>query len=163
MTLGLSLLLVIYLCVIRSGHPRTQIVTRLRALSLHHAHSRAEPSDIVVILALKLAYSGVFVALYYWGAPAFGIELPLALVVASVPIIQGIGALPISPAGLGTQQAAMLFFFSGHGSDAAIMAFGLLLPASTIALRCLIGWPYLRRLTNADRSLPTGNAQIAID
>jgi len=144
------LALLAYLLIIRSDRFAIAPLDRVRMSPFHRTHRLASGRDILTILSLRLAYYGVFVGVYLSGMAAFGIELPVALIVASVPIIQGIGALPISPAGLGTQQAAMLFLFAGHGSEAAIVAFGLSLPLLCIVFRSLIGWRYLGRLASSE-------------
>jgi hypothetical protein len=141
------LALAAYLLTIRSSRFAIRPLEQLRALSIHRTHRLASGRDILTILSFRLAYYSVFTGLYFWGTSAFGLALPVALIVASVPIIQGIGALPISPAGLGTQQAAMLFLFSGYGADGAIVAFGLSFPLLCIVFRSLIGWRYLGRLS----------------
>jgi uncharacterized membrane protein YbhN (UPF0104 family) len=137
-----------YVLMLWSRGPTLSVIARLKHARIHRSHRCARPMDFAALLAFRLAYYAVFVGVYYWGAMAFGFELPLALVLASVPILQAIGSLPISPAGLGTQQAAMLYLFAGYGEAAAIIAFGLSFPLITIVLRSLIGAFYLGRLTN---------------
>jgi uncharacterized membrane protein YbhN (UPF0104 family) len=144
--------LVGYLALLRVHRRLPAPLDRLRAPSLHRSHRLATTRDLALLLALRLAYFVVLIAVYSAGTAAFGVELPLPLVIASVPIIQAIGALPISPAGLGTQQAAMLYLFAGYGPDAAILAFGLSYPLLCIVLRSLIGSVYLGRLARPSRS-----------
>jgi hypothetical protein len=160
------LALLAYLVIIRSSRFSVGPLERLRNSPFHRTHRLASSRDILTILSLRLAYYSVFLGLYVWGTSAFGLALPFALIVASVPIIQGIGALPISPAGLGTQQAAMLFLFSGFGPEGAIVAFGLSFPLLCIVFRSLIGWPYLGRFSISApipgvRSEPGPGAQAA--
>ena len=71
---------------------------------------------------------------------------PAASSTAAAPAILAAGAIPITPAGLGTQQAAMLFFFAPYGDPAAILAFGLTFPVTLTLARCLLGLRYLRDL-----------------
>jgi uncharacterized membrane protein YbhN (UPF0104 family) len=82
---------------------------------------------------------------------AFGIDVPFTLVLAATPTIEAIGGLPITPGGLGTQQAAMLYFFGGHGSEAAIIAFGFSLPIALMLARSLLGLVYLSGVTTKTR------------
>ena len=56
--------------------------------------------------------------------------------------------LPITPAGLGTQQATMLYFFARHGNEAAVLAFGLAFPVAVTLGRCLLGLRYLGTLAH---------------
>jgi uncharacterized membrane protein YbhN (UPF0104 family) len=93
------------------------------------------------------------VGVFWLGSLSFGIELPLVLVVAATPAILLAGAIPITPAGLGTQQAAMLYFFSPYGDEAAILAFGLTFPVALILFRCLIGLRYLGDLPKLRRAV----------
>jgi hypothetical protein len=144
------LVLSAYLLIVRSSRFAIWPLERLRASAIHRTHRLARSRDILAILFLRFAYYSVFVGLYDWGTSAFGLGLPFALIVASVPIIQGIGALPITPAGIGTQQAAMLFLFSGYGPEAAIVAFGLSFPLLCIVFRSLIGWRYIGRLSPSE-------------
>ena len=71
---------------------------------------------------------------------------------ASVPVILMAGALPITPAGLGTQAAAMLFFWSDVGDRGAIVAFGLVIPIALVGARVLLGLPYLGELRGLRKS-----------
>ena len=67
-----------------------------------------------------------------------------------------VGGLPISPAGLGTQQATMLYFFGtrfgGTESEAAIIAFGFSFPVVLTVGRGLVGAFYLREFAAARSS-----------
>jgi uncharacterized membrane protein YbhN (UPF0104 family) len=84
---------------------------------------------------------------------SFGIELPLTLAIAATPAILMAGVVPITPAGLGTQQAVMLYFFAPYGDEAAILAFGLTFPVALILFRCLIGLRYLSELPKLRRAV----------
>ena len=101
------------------------------------------------------------------GGQAFGIHIPLALATASVPPILMAGALPITPAGLGTQAAAMLFFWGDYGDKASILAFGMVFPIALTLARCILGLLYvrdLRLLRNPGKetgdSADTGSAEM---
>lgn len=145
--IAVVLVLLLYLLLLRGDRPNFRLLDRARHLTLHHAHRKIRFRDALVIVSAKLAYHLIAVAAFYFGAQAFGIELPFTLVLAATPTIQAIGGLPITPGGLGTQQAAMLYFFGGHGSEAAIVAFGFSLPIAFMVIRCLLGLVYLADLT----------------
>ncbi|MAG31467.1 MAG: hypothetical protein CL908_11335 [Deltaproteobacteria bacterium] len=157
--------IVAYLALIRTDSPHFCILDGLRNTSLHHAHRRARLRDLAVLIGLKTAYHSLFVLVYYLGMLAFGIELPFALVLAAGPIIQMIGGLPITPAGLGTQQAAMLYFFGGalggSGPEAAIVSFGFSFPLALIAVRCMIGLFYLSDLYAQPEASPGSGPLMA--
>jgi uncharacterized membrane protein YbhN (UPF0104 family) len=69
------------------------------------------------------------------------------------------GAVPITPAGLGTQQAAMLFFFASYGDEASILALGLTFPVALLLLRALLGLPYLKDLPRLRQAMAEQKAQ----
>jgi uncharacterized membrane protein YbhN (UPF0104 family) len=148
-TVALAVLfaLIAYLALLRSDRPRSRLLDRVRHLTLHHAHRRIQLRDACVLVCAKLAYHLVSVVCFYFATQAFGIDIPFTLALAVTPTIEAIGGLPITPGGLGTQQAAMVFFFGGYGSEAAIVAFGFSLPIAFMAVRSLIGLAYLRDLT----------------
>ena len=141
--IAIVIVLLLYLTLIRSDRPKLHPLDRVRHLTLHHAHRRIRIRDAVIIVAAKLAYHLIAVAAFYFGLRAFGIDVPFTLVLATTPTIEAIGGLPITPGGLGTQQAAMLYFFGGHGTEAAIIAFGFSLPIALMVARSLLGLVYL--------------------
>ena len=151
------------LAVTRAIWPRFKWLIWWRGLSIHHAHRQIDVRDLITIISLKVTYHFLFVLVVYFGVQAFGIELPFALALAATPIIQVVGGLPITPAGLGTQQAAMLYFFGdrfgGGGSEASIVAFGFSLPIALIVGRCLLGLFYLRDL-GSSKATPALNEPV---
>lgn len=59
------------------------------------------------------------IVLGYWGAMrVWGIDVPFAVGVTIMPAVVIASALPISPGGLGTTQAAVVYFFSDYASGA---------------------------------------------
>lgn len=144
--------------VLRARWPNFRWLSWWRGISIHQAHRKVMPLDVAVLLLVKTAYHFIYILVFYFGMQAFGIDLPFALVLATTPIIQAVGGLPISPMGLGTQQAAMLYFFGSHfggnADEAAIVAFGFSFPVALNLGRCLLGLFYLKDLA-ASRELTT--------
>ena len=138
--------ILVTLTMLMSSKPGWGWLARARTWPIFVAFRRARPRDFAVLLAIRLTYFAGFVTVFTLGARAFGVELPRLLAVASVPLVLMAGALPIAPAGLGTQAATMLFFWSDHGSQAQIVAFGLLFPIVITLARVFLGLPYLRQL-----------------
>ena len=153
-TIAIGTAVLLNLALLRAGWPRFRWLRWWRSIALHHAHRRLSLRDFLLIASLKGTYHLVFVLVFYLGTRAFGIDLPFALALAASPIIQAVGALPITPAGLGTQQAAMLYFFGdrfgGNGSEAGILAFGFALPVAMVGARCLLGLFYLKDLSREE-------------
>ncbi|MFO0688481.1 MAG: lysylphosphatidylglycerol synthase domain-containing protein [Myxococcota bacterium] len=155
--------------LLRSDRPRLALLDELRALPLFASHRRVALEDVVAIGLLKTAYQLVFVLVYYFGLRAFGLAPSFFHVLVGTALLQAVGSLPISPAGLGTQQAAMLFLFSdpaAKGADGpALLAFAFTLPITTMTLRALLACLYLGDLarpssgpaesTSASRSATT--------
>lgn len=144
---------ILNLAMLRATWPRFRWLAWWRGISIHQAHRRFDARDLTILLAGKTVYHFIMVLVFYFGTRAFGIELPFALALAATPIIQAVGGLPISPAGLGTQQAAMLYFFGerfgGSDSEAAIVAFGFSFPVALIVGRCAVGLFYLKEFSAA--------------
>jgi uncharacterized membrane protein YbhN (UPF0104 family) len=118
-------------------------IRRVKALRVFRTHGLAKWSDVAFLLLIRSLYFGCFVLFFWVGTRAFHVEVPLLFMVASVPVILATGALPITPAGLGTQQAAMLYFFAPFGSEAQILAYGLAFPVALSLGRMLVGLFYV--------------------
>ena len=78
-----------------------------------------------VILGLKGAVFFCALLVHSQALTFFGIEIPLWHLVAFLPVIFLVGALPITVAHLGTSQAAWIFFFSGYAPEADLLAYSL--------------------------------------
>jgi uncharacterized membrane protein YbhN (UPF0104 family) len=126
--------------------PDWRWLLRIRSLRLFRTHGIATWRDVALLSLIRAAYFGGFVLLFWIGTRAFNVELPLGAAMASTPVILAAGGIPITPAGLGTQQAAMLYFFSSYGSEAAILAFGLTFPVALTLARMPLGLLYIRDL-----------------
>lgn len=138
------------LAFLRAERPDWGWARRVRGWAVFRSHRLATPQDFAILLAIRTGYFGCFIATFYFGAMAFGLEVSLPLAMASTPLILLAGALPITPGGLGTQAAAMLYLWSGTGDPAAVLALGLTLPVALTGARVLLGLPYLaefRRLS----------------
>ena len=92
----------------------------------------------------RMAYFMTFVIFFYFAVRAFHMEIPFLTLTALVPIIFFIGNLPVTPFGLGTIQAAMLYFFRDYGAPANILAMSLVYTVSLMIFRAIIGFYYLK-------------------
>ncbi|HEY2728353.1 MAG TPA: hypothetical protein VGK52_00335 [Polyangia bacterium] len=96
---------------------------------------------------------------------AFGVAVPIAQAVVALPIVFFIAVLPISVQGLGTTQAAMVYFFARYGpgnveaQKAAVLAASLVGQALSLTLQTLLGIGCLR--SRAGRELKTAAANAA--
>lgn len=115
------------------------------------------PHTLVVVL-------GHWVALRAWGIP-----VPFDAGITVMPAVVIISVLPISPAGLGTSQAAFVYFFSefavGATADArsaTVLGFGVvyfvygLLATLAVGLACT---PFAKRIAEAQAKMNEGTKQ----
>jgi uncharacterized membrane protein YbhN (UPF0104 family) len=150
---GFVLLTVVMLAFFMGSWPRWRGVARLRNLGIFRSHREASPGDVALLAVMKTFYFSVFVGVFWLGCQSFGIDLPLKLALAATPAILISGTVPITPAGLGTQQAAMLYFFVPYGDEASILAFGLTFPVTLIVFRSLLGLRYLKDLPKLHKAM----------
>lgn len=156
---GFVLFQAVSLGVFMGKRPGWGWLSRVRAFGLFRSHQLAGLRDVAVLVAMKGVYFSVFIGVFWLGCDAFGIEVPLQLALAATPAILLAGSLPITPAGLGTQQAAMVYFFAPYGEEAAILAFGLTFPVALILFRSLLGLGYLKDLPKLREAMAEQNAE----
>jgi hypothetical protein len=144
------------LALLMTSRPRWRWLQRFRSAGINSTHRLATARDVALLVGVRACYFGLFV-LYYWlGTHAFHTPVPLLLALAATPIILVVASLPITPAGLGTQQAAMLYFFAPYGSEAAILAFALSFPVAFICTRMPLGLFFIRDLAALRESQRAG-------
>jgi len=96
---------------------------------------------------------------------AFGVAVPIGQAVVALPIVFFIAVLPISVQGLGTTQAAMVFFFARYGpgdaeaQKAAVLAASLSGQVLALVLQTALGIFCLR--SRVGRELQTAAASAA--
>jgi uncharacterized membrane protein YbhN (UPF0104 family) len=99
------------------------------------------------IFIQRVIYFLTFVVFFWFAVRAFHMEVPFLVLTALVPIIFFLGNLPITRFGLGTIQAAMLYFFRDYSTVENILALSVLYSVSLLFFRALIGLYYLRKVT----------------
>ncbi len=95
---------------------RSELLSTFRRASLRHC---------AVILGLKGAVFFVALLVHSQALAFFGIAIPPARLVAFLPVVFLMSALPITVAHLGTSQAAWIFFFSAYAPAADLLAYSL--------------------------------------
>lgn len=95
----------------------------------------------IVLLRAPMFFASLCV--HYFAARTFGIHVPFVEMLAFLPIIFMIAALPITVAHLGTTQAAWIFFFSEYAPPERLLAFSLAAHATFTATRALLGVLFL--------------------
>ncbi|HXH06685.1 MAG TPA: hypothetical protein VNI83_08845 [Vicinamibacterales bacterium] len=97
----------------------------------------------VVLLRAPMFF--VSLCLHYAGARAFHLELPFGALLAGLPVIFMIAALPITVARVGTTQAAWVLFFAPYAPAPAVLAFSLAAHLTFVTTRALVGLCFLPR------------------
>jgi hypothetical protein len=95
----------------------------------------------VVLLRAPMFF--VSLCLHYLAARAFGLEIPFWPMLAFLPVIFMLAALPITVAHLGTTQAAWIFFFGGYAPEPRLLAFSLAAHLTFVVTRSVLGLLFL--------------------
>jgi hypothetical protein len=79
----------------------------------------------IQVLLLKAPLLVAAAGVHTWAMRSFGIEIPFLSLLATLPIIFLVGALPITVAHLGTTQAAWIYFHGDVARASALLAYSL--------------------------------------
>jgi len=120
---------------------------RFKNLTIVKLYHEVSWQGYVSFTAWRITYYATYILFYYIVMPFFGMHVPLAVLITAVPLILLVISFPVTPFGLGTAQAAMLFLFKGYGSEAAILAFGITYSTSIVLIRGLIGLFYVKKIS----------------
>jgi hypothetical protein len=111
------------------------------------------------VILLRAPMFFVSLCLHAVAARAFGLDIPFVYMLAFLPVIFMVAALPITVARLGTTQAAWLFFFSPYADAPRLLAFSLAAHLTFVVTRSLLGVAFLPRayaeLVRPDANLRT--------
>ena len=103
-------------------------IARLPPATLRHAGSRvlesirkyaAYPRQLVNVLLCSVAVQGLRIVQAYYLGQGLGVNAPLAAYFAFIPLILLVMLLPVTFNGIGTSQAAFVWFFAQAGVPAA--------------------------------------------
>jgi hypothetical protein len=97
------------------------------------------------VVLLRAPMFVVSVCAHYYAAQAFGIHIPFGQLLAFLPVIFMVAALPVTVAHLGTTQAAWIFFFSQYAPAPQLLAFSLAAHLVFSSTRALLGILWLPR------------------
>jgi uncharacterized protein (TIRG00374 family) len=117
---------------------------------------KGHPTLFMQALGLSFAFHIVAVVNVVAAGHAVGwIDIPITELFIVLPVILLIGAIPISPNGLGIQEGAYVYFLTGLGATPA-QAFGLaLVLRAKVYILALLGglvWLFLNRSVKQDSS-----------
>ena len=120
-----------------------RVVLAPRGWALMRTFRLAPVRRYVQIILLRAPMFFVSLCLHYVAARAFGLALPFVALVAFLPVVFMIAALPITVARLGTTQAAWVFFFGAYADAPTLLAFSLAAHLTFAATRALLGVGFL--------------------
>jgi hypothetical protein len=114
-----------------------------RGWSIFRTFRLATAMRYAQVVLLRAPMFVVSLCAHYYAARAFGIHIPFAQMLAFLPVIFMVAALPVTVAHLGTTQAAWIFFFSQYAPAPRLLAFSLAAHLVFAATRALIGVAWL--------------------
>jgi hypothetical protein len=99
----------------------------------------AGPRGHLAALAGRMPHL-LLLLLGHWGALSiWGIRVPAGQALARMPVVLLASVVPLSPAGLGTVQAAQVLLFAPYATEAAVLSFSLAFSLLGLAAQALVG------------------------
>jgi len=116
------------------------------------------------VVLLRAPMFVVSLCAHYYAARAFGIHIPFGQMLAFLPVIFMLAALPVTVAHLGTTQAAWIFFFSQYASAPRLLAFSLAAHLAFTSTRAIVGvlWLPTAYFDLAPHAAPARQAAISV-
>jgi hypothetical protein len=116
-------------------------------------------------LAVRVPHIAILMVFTYSSLRAFGVEVPVTQAILYLPIVYFISVLPIAVMGLGTTQAALIYFFASYvpgatpaGARASILAASLVSQAVALVIQGLLGAFCMRNQLARQLSEPAPSA-----
>ena len=136
------------------------VVLAPRGWALMRTFRLAPAGRYVQVILLRAPMFFVSLCLHYVAARGFGLSLPFLALVAFLPVVFMIAALPITVARLGTTQAAWVFFFGAYADAPTLLAFSLAAHLTFAATRALLGvaflpWAYADLVRSPQAAIPS--------
>ncbi|HET6611681.1 MAG TPA: lysylphosphatidylglycerol synthase transmembrane domain-containing protein [Kofleriaceae bacterium] len=114
---------------------------------------RARPRHILRAVGSRALHTVALLGGHYVAMHIFGIDVPIGAALARLPVLIVVNALPVSPAGLGTTQAAAVVLFSAFAPgdtpgarEATVLAYSLSFHVLSQGFGALLSLPCLRGL-----------------
>ncbi len=144
---------------------------RQAALARHPAAvrrpARRRPGRPRARAAVRLPHIAILFAFQIVMLRAFGVAVPVIQAIAALPVVFFIAVLPISVQGLGTTQAAMIYFFAryapgdSHAQQAAVLAASLVGQVCTLTFQAVLGVACLKSRVGRALAAASAEAQAA--
>jgi uncharacterized membrane protein YbhN (UPF0104 family) len=94
--------------------------------------------NALFLISYSLFLKGLELVDYFLIFKALGLEIPLKSLLTFTPLVMLISEIPITFLGLGSREAALVFFFSRFGSLERLLAAGILISFSEYLLPNLL-------------------------
>ena len=117
----------------------------VREWAIFQTFAKAPVRRYAQVILLRAPLFAASLGFHYFAVQTFGMEIPLIKMVAFLPIIFMLAALPITVAHLGTTQAAWIFFFREHAPEAQLLAYSLASHLAFMLARASLGLLFLPR------------------
>ena len=125
--------------------PRLKGRGRVREWSIFRTFNQAPLKRYAQVVLLRAPMFLVSLLIHFLAVKTFGIEIPLVPLMAFLPIIFMLAALPITVAHLGTTQAAWIFFFRDYATESQLLAYSLASHLAFMLTRGMLGLIFLPR------------------
>lgn len=126
----------------------------------------------LIAMVGRLPHSAVLVLGHWVALRVWGVEVPFTVALTLMPAVVIASVLPISPAGLGTTQAALVYFFADYAPGppdqrhAFVLAFSVVYFVYGVAASLVVGLgctPFARKMGLLPQSAEAIRAQAAGD
>ncbi len=135
------------------GRPRMRWLQRIYDLPAMGAFRTARPGHYLSLSLIRAAIFGFQGFALYFEMHAFGVQVPLTMTLALAPVILLIASLPLTPVGLGSEQAAMVMCFRNFAPAAEVLTVSLAISASNVICRILLGVIFPHAIKSFDENL----------
>jgi hypothetical protein len=117
----------------------------VRNWQIFHTFRQAALRQYALVILLKAPMFFFSLVIHYWAAQAFGFHIPFVPLLAFLPIVFMLSALPVTVAHLGTTQAAWIFFFHAYAPASKLLAFSLAAHLAFVLARAGFGLLFIPR------------------
>lgn len=118
---------------------------RIRQWSIFRTFAQAPVKRYVQFILLRAPMFLVSLVIHFLAVKTFGMNIPFGRMMAFLPIVFMLAALPITVAHLGTTQAAWIFFFGDYAAGSQLLAFSLASHLAFSLTRGMLGLVFLPR------------------
>lgn len=123
---------------------KNNFAKKLYEASLILPEARKRKGLFILATLSSVANWGVSILQNYLLFMAIGITVPFIALIAYLPLSIFVGLLPITLAGAGTRDAAMIHFFSSFASAGQALSVGILYGLQAYWIPAILGLPLLR-------------------